>query len=163
MKRMIQLIAVLLLTTSGIGCCYSGGGYDPCTGLAYGGVPQPVCGGPLDPLGIWCCGNVQNRGYNGGFGMMANDCCSGSYGAAVPQTFVNPNGCNGTTTNMQFPPGTTIQPMPNPMPNPMPTPMPDGKQPEGINSSCHLEPHPHSLPTGEINLEVNHRQWVKAH
>lgn len=54
MLRMLSLCAVLGLTSSLVGCVYHPGGYDPNSGLMYGGSLRPMCGGPLDPFCAWC-------------------------------------------------------------------------------------------------------------
>ena len=55
MKRLLLGYALLLLTGfSMVGCVYRPGYTDPCTGLCYGGMWEPICGGLFDPFGLWC-------------------------------------------------------------------------------------------------------------
>ena len=37
MTRWLSLAALLALSVPLLGCCYQAGGYDPCTGMMWGG------------------------------------------------------------------------------------------------------------------------------
>lgn len=54
MTRMLPLSGALALVLSLVGCVYHPGGYDPTTGLMYGGSFRPMCYGPFDRFCSWC-------------------------------------------------------------------------------------------------------------
>lgn len=151
MKRIAGCLFVGVLAVSLTGCCYNPGYISPYTGIPYGGSWEPVCGGPLDPLGFWCAVNYGVFGYGNPYVGSSYPAYS-SYGVPFPavsgagmagcndgcEVFSGPcNTCSAMGAAMPQQPcgqggpchsapksGGSLKPVPDPMTSPTPQPAP---------------------------------------
>ena len=104
MKRFCLIGICLFASMTSVGCFYHPAAIDPMTGLAYGGVWEPVCGGPLDPLGLWC--------WVSGGGVYAPWNHYGGYPGVVGPNNIygnSPYNTSGFSPYMSYPPGAIIE------------------------------------------------------
>ena len=166
MKRFYFAALALFALFSSVGCCYRPCSVSPHTGLAYGGGWEPMCGGPLDPLGLWGAGNCFNHGCAPTVNTAAcydpcampvatpygtSDCNTG-WGSTYP----------GTYMSQPYMPSPRIEGVPGGGMKPVPDPgMGTPKSQKSANATTYVMPRP--LPmNGNVIHRTGQAPWVQA-
>jgi hypothetical protein len=156
MKRFLQFAAGLVLMISMVGCHFTPGYYDPCTGFQYGGIWVPDYCHLLDPC-FWCHGGLSHGSGWGNPNCCETPCCDSHGGCGA--------GCETFPTYQNF--GPYSEPIPTfSVPAGPPTPL--GPP---VNPSPRLNPnvspttlHAPSARHGRMRPVRNSRkrQWIPA-
>ncbi|MAT16838.1 MAG: hypothetical protein CMJ46_16385 [Planctomyces sp.] len=159
MNRFYLVVGLMLLSFTGVGCCWCGPVCDPCTGLSYGGCFDPCCG-------IGGSGGIFDTCCTGGYSDPCCDPCGGmSYGAAPMMS--GPDCCTSPGPTYYSQPGASMSYPSSPGPQlsvPTPIGVPSGPtsyhSSPSVSSGLKVTSHPeHAEP---VYQQSSKSPWIRA-